>query len=145
MTSKGPERLNLAVYPVVRLITTRVSDMDGYGHLNAVRLGQCYEDARATFYSSVLDYPGERRMPVVQLTIRYLAEGFWPGDLQIGTGVSRIGNASFEVVQGLFQNERCLGLCETVLVHTVGAKSAPIPDPMRTALERLRVSGHALA
>lgn len=139
MASKDPQRLALAAYPVSREITTRVSDMDGYGHLNAIRLGQFYEDARAAFYGVAFKGLDRARMLVAQITIRYLDEGFWPGALIVGTGISKIGNTSFEMAQGLFQEGRCLGLCETVLVNTGAGKPAPLPADIRACIERMRL------
>lgn len=137
-------RRTLSAYPVHCPITIRVSDMDGYGHLNAMRLGQYYEDARAASYAVILRGVEVPRMPIAQLTIRYLAEGFWPGTLTVGTAIARAGNTSFTMVQGLFCEERCIGLAETVLVCTADGKSAPIAVAMRAALERAAL-GHTLA
>jgi acyl-CoA thioester hydrolase len=127
----------LAAYPVTREISTRVSDMDGYGHLNAIRLGQFYEDARAAFYGVAFTGQDRGRQLVAQITTRFLGEGFWPGTLTVGTGISRIGNSSFLMVQGLFQDSRCLGLCDTVMVNTAAGVSAPLPAEIRTALAHM--------
>jgi len=137
MVSKGSERLLSAHYPVVREVTTRISDMDGYGHLNGIRIGLFYEDARASFYSVAFEGIERPRFFVAQLTIQYLAEGHWPGTVQVGTGISRIGNSSFEMAQGLFMDGRCLGLCETILVYAPGQTSAPLHDEIRARLERM--------
>lgn len=139
MNSRDPRWLTPATYPVQCRITARVSDMDGYGHLNAIRIGTYYEDARATFYRQAFLGLALPRFLVAELTIRYLDEGFWPGELQVGTGISKIGNASFQMMQGLFQDSRCLGLCQTILVHTDGGKSGRVPDNVRATLEGFRV------
>jgi acyl-CoA thioester hydrolase len=145
MASKDPQRLVLAAYPYLREITTRVGDLDGYGHLNAIRIGQYYEDARAAFYGVAFKGVDRTRMLVAQLTMRYLGEAFWPGAVQVGTGISQIGNSSFEMAQGLFQDGRCVGLCETVLVNTGGGQSAPLPDDIRACIERMRLKDVAPA
>lgn len=127
-------------YPVHRLLQTRVSDLDGNGHLNAIRLGHFYEDARAAFH--VVTGRDGGRVLVAQLTLRYLAEGKWPGETEVGTGIVRIGVSSLVMGQGLFQAGRCIGLCETVLVNTVDGRSHPFSAGYRSQLERLRL-GHA--
>ena len=71
------------------------------------------------------------------MTLRYLAEGFYPGEMRVGGGVSRIGNSSYEIAQALFQDGRCIGLCDTVLGYTHEGRSAPLPDPLRQSLARL--------
>jgi acyl-CoA thioester hydrolase len=139
MPSIEPQRLDLGAYPVARELTTRVSDMDGYGHLNAIRIGHFYEDARAAFYGVAFAGIVRARTLVAQLTIRYLGEGHWPGTVRIGTGILKVGNSSYVMGQGLFQDGRCLGLCETVLVSTEKGKTAPLPDDIRAAAERMRL------
>ena len=144
MVVEDSQRLVLAAYPVRREITTRVGDLDGHGHLNAIRIGLYYEDARAAFYGVAFEGLSRGgRVLVAQITTRYLGEGYWPAAVQVGTGISRIGNSSFQMSQGLFQEGRCLGLCETVLVNTGAGASAPLPDNIRAALERMRLATRA--
>lgn len=137
MAKTEPHRLILATYPVVRDIATRVSDLDGYGHLNAIRLGHFYEDARAAFYGDAFEGAPRARTLVAQLTLRYLREGFWPDPVSVGTGVASIGRTSFVMGQGLFQRGQCIGLCDTVLVGTEAGQPAPLPEDIRMRLERL--------
>jgi acyl-CoA thioester hydrolase len=139
MSSIDPQRLDIAAYPVVRALTTRVSDMDGYGHLNAIRIGHFYEDARAAFYGVAFGSINRNRTLVAQLTIRYLGEGFWPGEVQVATGISKVGNSHYVMAQGLFQKGRCIGLCDTVLVSTENGKSSPLPHDIRAGVEKMRL------
>jgi acyl-CoA thioester hydrolase len=139
MTTIDPHRLDLAAYPVTRDVTARVSDMDGYGHLNAIRIGHFYEDARAAFYGVAFKGLHRARTPVVQLTIRYLGEGFWPGTMVIGTGMLKVGVSSYVMGQGLFQDGRCIGLCETVLVSTENGRAHRLPDDIRAAANAMKL------
>lgn len=146
MKNKDPQRLLLAAYPVTRTLTTRVGDMDGYGHLNAMRIGTYYEDARAAFYGVAFKEVRRQRMLVAQVTLRYLGEGFWPGTLEVGTGISRVGSSSVEMAQGLFCEGRCIGLCDTVLVNAPEGRSEPFADDARACLARfVLVGGPAVA
>ncbi len=127
----------LNAYPIHCEITARVSDVDGYGHLNAIRIGQFYEEARADFYQQALfELHRRTRILVAELTFQYLGEGFWPGRLQLGTGISKLNRTSFLMGQGLFQDENCIGLCRTVLVCTEKGQSVEIPEDLRDALTR---------
>lgn len=139
MTKPDPYRLERGTYPVGQEITTRVSDIDGNGHLNAIRIGKFYEEARASFYK--LLNPGQRhpRVLVAELKIRYLGEGFWPGTVEVRTGIVRLGSSAFTMGQGLWQNGVCIGLCDTVLVHGAKGRSAPLPQEFRGQLERYRL------
>lgn len=117
----------LAAYPVRSALEARVSDLDGYGHLNGIRIGLFYEDARARSYGPVCR---ATRLVVAQFTMRYLAEGTWPGTLTVGSGISRIGRTSFVLAQGLFQHATCIGVAETVLVRSDGAGAIPLASDL---------------
>ncbi|WP_439814563.1 acyl-CoA thioesterase [Zavarzinia sp. CC-PAN008] len=145
MALTDPDRQIESRYPIVMDISVRVSDLDGYGHLNAIRLGHYYEEARASFYGIALKGIPRVRTVVGQLTIRYLREGFWPGSLRCATGIERIGSASFDMVQALFQNGRCIGVCDTTVVNTADGASAPLPPLLRARLTELRLKAPALA
>lgn len=132
-------------FPYRQDITVRVCDLDGYGHINAIRTGHYYEDARAAFYKPLYSGVPPIRALVAQLNIRYIKEGFWPGTVQVGTGIARIGNASFEMGQALFQNGVCLGTCSTVLVNTSKGASAPLPETVRSRLVQFMVGQPAPA
>src|SRR5581483_5506681 len=117
MRDIDPRRLELATYPLTREITARVSDLDGHGHINAIRIGLFYEDARAALYTQLPRDIERPRNVVVQLSIRYLGEGEWSGALTVGTGIAKVGTSSFAMAQALFQAGRCIGLCDTVIVN----------------------------
>lgn len=136
MTKPEPFRLARDAYPIGQEITTRVSDNDGYGHLNAIRIGHYYEEARASFYKQLDNGKRHPRVLVAELKIRYLGEGFWPGAVEVSTGIVRIGSSAFTMGQGLWQNGTCIGLCDTVLVHASEGKTSPLPTAFREQLEQ---------
>ena len=136
MSKIDPIRVRLDAYPIRQEITTRVSDNDGYGHLNGIRIGHYYEEGRASFYRTIGDLAKHPRVLVAELTIRYLAEGFWPGQVEVATRIVRIGSSSFVMGQALWQNGVCIGLCDTVLVHSSNGQSSPLPAHFRNQLER---------
>jgi acyl-CoA thioester hydrolase len=120
MPRPTPERLQLSTYPIHRPMELRFGDIDPLRHLNNVAVAQLYEEARVRF----LDESGvrERLEPkrwfvIAELTIQYLAEGFYPDPVVVGTGVLRVGGSSFTLAHALFQNGRCIGTSDGVLVH----------------------------
>jgi acyl-CoA thioester hydrolase len=141
MPKPSPERLELSTYPVRTDIAPRFGDVDALRHLNNVALARIYEEARVRF----IDDSGvrERFEPkhwfvIVELSIQYLAEGGYPDMLTVGTGLVRVGGSSFTIAHGLFQNGRCIGTAESVLVYVNRAEggSRPLPEPARAALSR---------
>lgn len=133
-----PHRLIRASYPYFRRVIARFSDMDVEGHLNNVALASFYEDARVSFLHDLAG--GERgksfRFVIASIRISYLAEAHYPGEYDVGLGVTRFGNSSFDIGCGLFIGDTCVGVCDTTQV-TIGA-SGPItiPQALRVALEK---------
>ena len=54
---------------------------------------------------------------IVSLTLDFHAEVTWPGRVEIGTRVAKIGRGSVTIEQGLFQGGRCVATASTVIVH----------------------------
>lgn len=75
------------------------------------------------------------------VNIAYLLEGRYPELLRVGCGVSRIGGASYEIAQGLFQNGACIGICDTVIVNTREGRSHTLTEAWKAALETIRIGG----
>jgi acyl-CoA thioester hydrolase len=136
------DRADPALYPHSIEITSRVSDIDGLGHLNAVAIARFYEESRASLYAELaggLRAATRLRTVVAELTIRYLAEGFYPGTLIVGAGVLKIGRTSYVLGQALFQDGRCIGTADTVTVNMVDGSPAPLPEFFRLQLDGLRL------
>jgi acyl-CoA thioester hydrolase len=139
MPKPSPERLQLSTYPIHRPMELRFGDLDPLRHLNNVAVAQLYEEARVRF----LDESGvrERLEPkhwfvIAELSIQYLAEGFYPDPVVLGTGVLRVGGSSFALVHALFQNGRCIGTCDSVLVYVNREEGGarPLPEAARAVL-----------
>jgi acyl-CoA thioester hydrolase len=133
-----PFRLHRAAYPFFRTVPARFGDMDEEGHLNNVALAGFYEEARVSFLRHHLQSKDglDFRFVIANMNISYLAEAHYPGDYDIGVGVSRIGNASFGLGAGLFLGQTCLGVMDTVQVVIVDDKPSAIPSALRDKLGR---------
>ncbi|MFZ2099131.1 MAG: thioesterase family protein [Oricola sp.] len=133
--------LPLDAYPARTPQTLRYNDMDRAGHVNNAIYSTLYEAGRVPIL-----YDPERQMPpdgchisIVRITIDYLAEMTWPGDVTIGSGVSRIGNSSVGFLQAIFLEGRCCSAAESIVVLTNSAtrRSEPLPAHARDHFERL--------
>lgn len=126
-------RLDPAVYPVAHDVPPRFGDMDPLWHLNNAALAKIYEEGRVRFTHDM----GVRKallkrvdhFVIAEVAIHYLAEGRYPDMLNVGSGILHVGGKSFTIAQGLFQNGRCIGVAETVLVYVDGATRTPQPLP----------------
>ncbi len=71
---------------------------------------------------------------IAHLAMDYVAEVFWPGTVDIGTSVLKIGRSSFTLSQAVFQSGRLVATAETVMVYVDNSthRSTPLPDAART-------------
>ncbi|WP_227999610.1 acyl-CoA thioesterase [Mycolicibacterium sp. P1-5] len=137
-------RLKLDTYPVVDAIQARYGDMDSNAHLNNLALEALHENARATMnrnlFPDIYDVTSRRlRLVTSQNAVHFLAEVHWPGTIQTGAGVGRIGRTSFVASTGLFVGNKCVGVCDTVLVLLGDDGPVPIPDDALAALDTVRL------
>ncbi|MGA1350976.1 MAG: acyl-CoA thioesterase [Burkholderiaceae bacterium] len=73
---------------------------------------------------------------MVNLNLDLQGEIRWPGEVEIGTCVSKIGNSSITFYQRVFQNGVCVASAESVVVqmNTTTRKSQALSEITRTAL-----------
>lgn len=139
--SVEPHRLLLESYPMHLVIETQFGDMDVHGHINNLVIGRFFESARARFQIAV--YAGKKlfqrdadyAMLLVENNIRFLAECNFPDPVVVGTGLGHIGNSSYEFQHALFQNDKCVALCEAVMVCAQHGKPVPVPDDVRSRMQ----------
>ena len=70
---------------------------------------------------------------IVRLTVTYLAQAHYPGNVDVGTRVERVGRTSCTLGQGLFKDGVCFATAESVLVWLAladGGRPAPFPDAL---------------
>lgn len=137
-------------FPVLRTISTRWEDEDVYGHVNNVVYysfldtavnGYLIEEVRA------LGGTDPRRLDaygvVAETGCRFLRELRFPGDVQAGLRVTRLGTSSVVYEIGLFQgaSDEPAALARFVHVYVSGADRAvtPVPDVVREVLQPLLV------
>lgn len=130
-----PLRLELHRYPFRLEVQSRFGDMDALRHLNNVSIGRFYEEGRVRFSETFRDIREDGgRVVVGRVAIDYLREGFYPAPLTVGAGVLSVGGASYTYGQALFQDDRCIGLAESVLVYSRDGATARLPQELRDAL-----------
>jgi acyl-CoA thioester hydrolase len=75
---------------------------------------------------------------LVKFSVNYLAPLFFPGSVDIGTVVTRVGRSSYNLGQGIFDGEKCVATAEvvTVFIDANTKKSQELTHDLRTILER---------
>lgn len=122
--------LALNDFPLQTFDKTRYADTDRQGHVNNALFATFLETGRVeVLYNIDLPLLSEGSSFVIaSLKLEFLREITWPGRVDIGTGILKIGTSSITIFQRLFQNESCVANAETVIVQVDNAtkRSAPL-------------------
>ena len=133
-----PDLTDAATYRHWNTVTIRYADEDRMGHVNNAAYGIWIEVARVSLIARYLTAVPEWFDTVLaSVTINYLKETRFPGEVRIGARLLRIGNSSFRSGYGVFRDGACLATCECVNVFfdTRARISAPPPDAVRKIME----------
>lgn len=97
----------------------RYGDTDRQGHVNNAVFATFMETGRVELIYNPDDPLLEDGFSFVlaKLDIDYLAEVLWPGTVEIGTRVVKVGRSSVTMQQAVFQAGRLCASAETVVVH----------------------------
>lgn len=137
-------QLIAANYPVSVVMQTRFQDIDPNRHLNNVAFAAMFENARVRLNRSLrpwADRPRNERSMVASVAINYLREGHYPDDVEVSSGVSKIGRSSYVIAQAMFQNGRCIATCESVIVCRTDGEGRPLRQEVVDELEKMRTTG----
>jgi len=131
---------NRAIYPDWTRDTIRYRDLDPNGHVNNGSINQFFEDGRVHFRNAKMGTLAAATLTgfvIARFDATYHAALGYPGEVEIGTGVLRIGRSSYVLGQGVFSRDTCIATAEVVTVYFDAAtnKSRPIPDDLRGVLE----------
>ena len=117
-------------YPFTGHVATRFGDLDLFSHVNNVATASLLEEGRSqylTWLQAGAEPPLQRPLRMIaEVRIRYLAQIYHPAQLAVGGRIGQVNTRSFRLEQALFQDGRCLTLCDTVYVHTDGQHAVPI-------------------
>jgi acyl-CoA thioester hydrolase len=116
-------------FPHRTVETIRFGDLDRQNHINNAVFATYFESGRVIIlygeeYGLVV--PGASFV-LAHLSIDFLDEMHWPGEVEIGTAIARIGNSSIDLDQALFVNSVCVATAENTLVLVDKATRKPRP------------------
>jgi len=119
-------------------VTIRFSDQDPLGHVNNCAYAAYIEAARTMFLGHLLTPQSEPDIDfsLASLKIDYLKEMRYPGTVDVGGRVLRLGNKSITTGFGVFLGTDCVATSISVNVFFSTRKrvSTPIPDDVRARL-----------
>ncbi|MDA7946823.1 MAG: acyl-CoA thioesterase [Hyphomicrobiaceae bacterium] len=121
-------------------VTIRFSDQDPLGHVNNVAIASYVEASRTMLIRPFLlqeKYP-ELDFALVHLEIDYKGEFTYPGTVDVGGRIARLGRKSFTTAYGLFVDDACVATAGSVncFFDTSKRQGVTPPDDVRTLFER---------
>jgi acyl-CoA thioester hydrolase len=142
------ERLGRDAFGLFRMVPTRWSDNDVYGHVNNVVYYAWFDTAVNAWLieRGFLDIAGSALVGlVVETTCSYFESVAFPEAVEVGLGVERLGNSSVTYRIGVFRSggeqAAAQGRFTHVYVDRATQRPVPIPADLRAALQTLTSSG----
>lgn len=119
----------------VHWITDRIrfSDTDQAGHVNNVAFAAYAETGRLDLmHRHFKPHHGTgERFIAASVTVNFVRETHYPGEVRIGSRIVRIGQTSLTVGQGIFKDDICVATALGTVVFLDGGRPKPLTDTMR--------------
>ena len=125
VTSRSPTP-SAGEFPVWTVEKFRFADTDRNGHITNSVFAICCQNARMELLCDPtrVPVPASSQFVIARLLLEFRAEMHWPGTVAVGTRVERVGRSSVTLMQGLFIDERCVAIAESVVALTDKTNSA---------------------
>jgi acyl-CoA thioester hydrolase len=121
-------------------VTIRFGDQDSLGHINNVALAQYFEVGRTAYIYDLIRAAGSPEIEFIlaRLVIDYRRELHYPGAVEVGSRLTRLGTKSLTTGYGVFLGDACIATSEAVNVfYDMQTRRSTVPPPeMRAMLER---------
>ena len=143
MTKLAIENLKLReAYSSWISVSSRYSDLDPNEHVNNGAINSFFEEGRVNLRAermAVLDKNILSGFALVRFTVEYLREIKYPGLIEVGTMVKKVGNTSYTLGQALFRGTDCFSVAEavTVFLDPDSKRPQPIDEHLREILNSL--------
>ena len=132
------KELKLDEFPLKTFDKVRYADTDRQGHVNNAAFATFLETGRVeVLYNPKYPLLSEGASFVIaSLKLDFLREIVWPGQVDTGTGVMKIGNSSIWIFLKLFQADKCVAKAETVVVHVdnESGRGSPLSENAKKTL-----------
>ena len=140
---KKISELVLSDYPFKTFDKVRYRDTDRQGHVNNAVFAQFLETGRVEIlYNSKNELLSSNcSFVIAKVNTSLISEINWPGIVDIGTGITKIGNSSINIIQSLYQNNKLVATSETVIVQMdeLTRKSSPLTQKAKQYLSSLLI------
>ncbi len=120
-------------------VTIRSTDEDPLGHVNNCVYAEWIEVARVMLIRQYLAVaPDGIDTALVSMTIDFLKETGFPGEVEVGARLLGIGRSSLRSAFGVFRDGQCLATsrCVNVFFDLKARCSVPPTEAMRAIMEK---------
>jgi len=142
ISAKNPAP-RLADFSVITSEKLRFADTDRNGHITNTVFAVCCQNARMELLCDPkrVPIPSSTQFVIARLVLEFRAEMHWPGTVEIGTRVERVGRSSATLAQALFVDEACVATSESVvaLMNTITRRSMQLPNETAEALRSMEL------
>ncbi|QSP93503.1 acyl-CoA thioesterase [Marinobacter salinisoli] len=119
-------------------IEPRFCDTDALGHISNTAFPVWFEQARKPIFQIFHPSLDVKTWPLIiaRIEVDLLAQSYWNMPVEVRTGVGKIGNSSFHVVQEAWQGGKQVARGTAVLIHFdyANEQALPIPADIREKL-----------
>ena len=123
-------------------IVPRVSETDGVGHINNVFVPIWFEAGRREIFrifSPNLDFVNWK-LALVKVTIEYVDQLYLAENVEIRTGIEKIGSSSFTIKEEIYKTDRLCAKGKSIYVKYIfkEKKSETISNEIRVKLQSIK-------
>ena len=133
------DRTNYESFRFWTPVTIRYSDQDSMGHVNNCAYAAYAEAGRTMFLGGLLDSEMHPSIDFILASVKidYLKEIYYPGSVNIGTRILKLGTKSMTLGTGMFLDGEAVAIAESVnlFFDMQTRKTIPIPEDLRPGLE----------
>jgi acyl-CoA thioester hydrolase len=115
----------------------RFCDTDLLGHVNNAVFSEFAEAGRVELLTAAGGtHTDSYEAVIVRLLVNFHREIHFPNRVRIGSAIARVGTSSFDILQGMFVGEDCVGSAEStlVLIDPRSRRPTPVPPALRERL-----------
>lgn len=144
MTDTSPDfdQRQRVSYRAFTRIPIRFADQDVLGHVNNAAIAVYFEHARCEHLIPRLVSPEAPHLNFVlaRIVIDYLREIRYPGIVDVGVRLSRMGNKSFVMSGAAFVGDTCCAVADATMVFfdPIARRATEPPDAVRASIAELK-------
>lgn len=124
----------------ITIITPRVSETDGAGHINNTTVPIWFEAGRNEIFKLFTPDSSFKnwKLVIVNMNVEYVRQIFFGKEAEIRTWIQRMGNASFTIYEEIHQDNEICAKGTSIYVNFNFEKncSEAIPQTIREQLQK---------